>query len=284
MVILKTWASCALLMVLTQIEVIEPTDSDYSETALPDDSSSDHAPSADEAADAATEIETDLVQDAEFGHAPKVVEAPPIERLSPVTLPAKTPVFVMLDKELSTEVNEIGDSFSVTVLRDVLEGDTVVIPQGTKGYGDVTFVTGNGGFGKAGIIGISLRYLDLDGEWFLLDGRYREEGNSKNGAAVATWIAVGVFSGFIRGKDGAIPQGRELKARTGEDIIYYPLNEDTPSDAVEEPLNEPLVVSKAVPEGILTEDIGGISQSENETSSEPINETSPVITHDLEQN
>jgi hypothetical protein len=69
-------------------------------------------------------------------------------------------------------------------------------------------------------LGITLRHFDLGGKIIALDGRYREEGGNNNGAAVATWFAVGVFAGFIKGKSGIIPKGRELKARTGEDIAF----------------------------------------------------------------
>ena len=128
----------------------------------------------------------------------------------------------MTDAELSTKASKVGDKFQVTVLHDVTDGATVVIPKGTIGTGEVTFATNNGGFGKPGILGISLRNLELNGAKVLLDGRYREEGANKNGATVATWFAVGVFSGFIKGKPGVIPKGRELKARTGEDITLVP--------------------------------------------------------------
>lgn len=134
------------------------------------------------------------------------------------TLPAGTPVVVMTNEELSTKANKVGDKFRVTVLHDVIDGTAVVIPKGTIGVGEVTFATDNGGFGKPGILSISLRHLELEGAKPLLDGRYREEGRNKNGATAATWFAVGVFSGFIKGKPGVIPKGRELKARTGEDI------------------------------------------------------------------
>jgi len=135
-------------------------------------------------------------------------------------LPAGAPVFVMTNEELSTKASKVGDRFLVTVLHDVVDGATIVIPKGTTGFGEVTFATDNGGFGKPGILGISLRYLELNGAKVLLDGRYREEGANKNGATAATWFAVGVFSGFIKGKPGVIPKGRELKARTGEDIAF----------------------------------------------------------------
>ena len=135
-------------------------------------------------------------------------------------LPAGTPVIVMLNEELTTQASIKGDAFTITVLHDVVAEDTVIIPQGTTGIGEVTFVSRKGGFGKPGILGISVRSLDLGGETILLDGRYREEGGNNNGAVAATWVAVGIFSGFIKGKAGVIPQGRELKARTAEDIAF----------------------------------------------------------------
>jgi hypothetical protein len=90
----------------------------------------------------------------------------------------------------------------------------------------------------------------------LLDGRYREEGSNNNGAVVATWIAVGVFSGFIKGKTGTIPQGRELKARTGEDIGFVPgappppvpaAATPAPASAPEAPAAEPAAAPAADP-------------------------------------
>jgi hypothetical protein len=156
---------------------------------------------------------------------PAPPQTPAAIRVPLSRLPAGTPVIVMTNEDLSTKVSRVGDRFGVTVLHDVTDGATVVIPKGTIGTGEVTFATNNGGFGKPGILGIALRYLELNGAKVLLDGRYREEGANKNGATAATWFAVGVFSGFIRGKPGVIPRGRELKAHTGEDIAYSPTAE-----------------------------------------------------------
>jgi hypothetical protein len=69
-------------------------------------------------------------------------------------------------------------------------------------------------------LGIALQDLDLNGKKFLLDGRYREEGGNNNAAAAATMFAVGIGAILVKGKSSAIPQGRELKARTGEDINF----------------------------------------------------------------
>lgn len=118
--------------------------------------------------------------------------------------------------------NKVGDRFEVTVLNDVSEQGVVIVPKGTIGHGEVTFSTKSGGFGKPGILGISLRTLDLNGKSIILDGRYREEGKDGDAAAGATWFAVGIFAGFVKGKAGVIPKGRELRARIGEDALVVP--------------------------------------------------------------
>jgi hypothetical protein len=144
-------------------------------------------------------------------------EAPSVKAL----LPAGTPVIVTLDQDISTKENKLGDNFGVTVLYDVLHNDAIAIPKGTKGRGELTFVSKKGSFGKPGIIGISLRELDFGGKQYILDGRYREEGGHNSGGAATAVFAVGILGGLVvTGKTGAIPQGRELKARTGEDISY----------------------------------------------------------------
>ncbi|MBL0916604.1 MAG: hypothetical protein IBJ13_14190 [Sphingopyxis sp.] len=143
-------------------------------------------------------------------------EAPAIA----ATLATGTVVFVMLDADLSTMTARLGDRFPVVVLHDVVDQGTVVIPKGAPGYGEVTFTTNKGAFGKPGIIGITLRHMQIGDRQVALSGRYREEGANKDGATAATMFAVGVFSAFIKGKPGVIPRGRELKARTGEPIAF----------------------------------------------------------------
>lgn len=137
-------------------------------------------------------------------------------------MPSGTPLKVMLNSELNTKLNHTGDKFEVTVLDDVVQDSAIVIPKGAIGHGEIIFAANRGGFGKAGLIYIALRRLDLGDKTVLLDGRFREEGKDNNGATAATYFAVGVFAGFIKGKPGTIPKGRELQARTGEPIEYVP--------------------------------------------------------------
>ena len=162
-------------------------------------------------------------------------EAAPVEATVTLKspLPAGTPVIVSLDAELSTQTSQLGDSFSVTVVNNVLHEGIVVIPKGTRGRGEITFLTKKGGFGKPGIIGIALRDMELSGRHVLLDGRFREEGGNNNAATAATMFAVGIVAGLVKGKSSVIPAGRELKGRTGEDIMAVAVPEPAvPIDAL----------------------------------------------------
>lgn len=151
-------------------------------------------------------------------------QAPAPDKSLVSRLPFGTPVIVSLDSELSTESNLRGDSFSVTVAYDVLLDGVIAIPKGTKGRGEITFLTKKGAFGKPGIIGIALRDMQLNGQKIILDGRFREEAGNNNAAAAATMFAVGIFAGLVKGKTSSIPAGRELKGRTGEEFsVTHPV-------------------------------------------------------------
>ena len=159
------------------------------------------------------------------------------ERVEAV-LPAMTRIKLMLDEEVSTNSHQKGDQFSVTVVEDLVHNDTVVVPAGTKGWGEITFAAKKGAFGSPGIISMSLRSLKLRDRIVALDGRYREEGKGNGGAVFASWIAVGVFSGFIKGRSGYVEQGRELAAKIGEDLTYFigedAVLEESPVEIAEE--------------------------------------------------
>jgi len=108
-------------------------------------------------------------------------------------------------------------------------GGATVIPKGTPGEGSVTFVTKNGSFGKAGMLGIALRSLTLGDRQIALDGRYREEGKNKDNAAAFTFFMVGILAAPVRGQKGLIPAGRVLKARLGEDAALVPVPPSDPT-------------------------------------------------------
>ena len=135
-------------------------------------------------------------------------------------LPAGTEIPLKMSQLVTTKGRgwEEGDQFNLTVASDVMLGDYVVIPQGTKAIGRITWLTSRGAFGKSGKMDVELEYLELGGRRINLDGTYRQEGNGATLATVGGVIVAGVFAGFITGRSGEIPQGRELMASLESDL------------------------------------------------------------------
>jgi hypothetical protein len=133
-------------------------------------------------------------------------------------LPANTEILVTLNSEVSSKHMKVGQKFDVSVSRDVMIGNYVVIPRGTPGVGEITFRTGKGAFGKSAKMEIDLRHLSLGGREVPVSGHFRQEGQGNTGATVATAVAVGVFSAFVTGHSAVFEQGRELKGFTRESL------------------------------------------------------------------
>lgn len=131
-----------------------------------------------------------------------------------VYLPAGTEIPLKMTQTITTKGDswEEGDQFNLVVAADVRLGDYVIIPQGTKAVGRITWLTSRGAFGKSGKMDIELEYIQLGNRRISIDGTYRQEGNGATLATVGGVIAAGVFAGFITGRSGEIPQGRELMA------------------------------------------------------------------------
>src|ERR1700754_2126726 len=63
--------------------------------------------------------------------------------------PANTEVWVSLNSGMTSKKTKVGAKFDVTVSRDVMLGDYVVIARGTPGHGQIGYRTGKGAFGKS---------------------------------------------------------------------------------------------------------------------------------------
>ena len=146
----------------------------------------------------------------------------PMQRQSEgnAVLPANTEVLLKMNQEVTTKGKswKEGDTFNLTVVNDVMLGDYVVIPEGSKAVGRITWLTSKGAFGKSGKMDVELEHVEVGGRKIRLDGTYRQEGEGNTMATVGGVLVAGVFAGFITGRSGRIPQGRELMATTEDDI------------------------------------------------------------------
>lgn len=139
-----------------------------------------------------------------------------------------------------------GDQFNLVVASDVLLGDFTVIPAGTKAVGRIKWLTSRGAFGKSGKMDVEMEYLDMGGRRINLDGTFRQEGDGATLATVGGVILAGVFAGFITGKSGTIPEGRELMATLEDDLpVALPEGASLAAKPVQAVAVEPAAASAA---------------------------------------
>ncbi len=158
-------------------------------------------------------------------------------------LSANTEIRLRMNQDVSTRGdswNE-GDTFNLTVSNDVMLGDYVVIPEGSKGVGRITWLTSRGMFGKSGKMDIELEYVEVGGRQIPINGTYRQEGEGNTLATVGGVVLAGVFGGFITGRSAVIPADRELAATTENNLEL-----SIPASAVR---REPVGVAQIAPRG-----------------------------------
>jgi hypothetical protein len=135
------------------------------------------------------------------------------------SLPSNTEVWVSLDNQMTSKKTNVGDKFDVTVSRDVMMGDYVIIPRGTHGHGQIAYRTGKGSFGKSAKMEFDLVDVKVGERFILIAGHYRLEGQGNTGATVGATVAFLPAGIFISGHSATAAQGSEWKAYTKEPIL-----------------------------------------------------------------
>jgi hypothetical protein len=163
-------------------------------------------------------VSTSLSAQTEAAHVEATAALAPAPAL--LSLNNGTPITLAVAEEVNSSTHEEGDTFRLTVLNDVMIGNTVVIPRGTPAMGEITWRTGKGAFGKSGKLELSLRHIDLGGQRIPVSGDFRQEGEGNTIATGIGILAVGVFAGFITGKRARLPVGRELMAQLAQPVPF----------------------------------------------------------------
>ena len=125
----------------------------------------------------------------------------------------------MMDNVTSAEA-KAGDFFRFETVNAATNGNTIVIPARTMGYGVVAIAAAAGHNGRAGTLVLEPRYLIMpDGEHVGVvlnhnTGTLQRNGNSGNvpgylGAIPLPGVgaAIGIFNYFHHGKDIEVPRG-----------------------------------------------------------------------------
>lgn len=145
---------------------------------------------------------------------PVVAVARPSASGAQAALPANSEIWVSPNAEVNSKSIKQGGKFEMSVSRDVILGDYVVIPRGTRAIGQISYRTGKGAFGKSAKMEFEVVEVDLGGRIIPVKGHYRVEGQGNTGAAVGAVIAVGVFGAFVTGHSAVVAQGTEFRAYT----------------------------------------------------------------------
>lgn len=151
---------------------------------------------------------------------PLVVARKSVEQHSAV-LPANTEVLVAMNETITTRGKRFseGDTFEMSVVNDVMLGDYVVIPKGSRAIGWISWLTSKAVFGKSGKVEITIEYVQVGNRRIPLTGRHRQAGEGNTVATVAAVVTFGWASGFlITGKSGSIYTGTHYKSYTKEDL------------------------------------------------------------------
>lgn len=124
-----------------------------------------------------------------------------------------------LEDTLSSKTAQVGDRFTVTLDDDIKLSDGTVLHAGYRGVGEVVAAQKNGAMGRTGKLSILINYLKVGDQRIRLRGTRAAEGDHRTGAQVATVILVGVFAGFVKGKNIEITKGTRLNAFTDQDVV-----------------------------------------------------------------
>lgn len=103
-----------------------------------------------------------------------------VRAVKTATLPAGTPIKLMLMEMLSTKTSKIGDPFLMALYDDVkIEGSEAVIPKGSKAAGKVVALKKFKQFSNAAGIGVELSVLILpDGTEVKLEAQKKKKGTN----------------------------------------------------------------------------------------------------------
>lgn len=141
---------------------------------------------------------------------------------SSLRIPAGSPVQLQLLDDVGSR-GKRGDRFRIRLSEPLLQGDTVVVPAGAEGIGEITHASRAGMGGRPGELLLAARYLVIDGRQVRLRAFHLGgSGSDRIGGAVALAFATGPFALFLHGGEIRIPAGTTGNAKLAEDLVVAP--------------------------------------------------------------
>ena len=158
-----------------------------------------------------------------------------------VTVPAGTRLDVLLDQRLSTETNQVGDSFRVSLARALVINGETVLEQGTRFTGKIIDLERPGKVSGVAKITLVLTIVSINGEStaevqtvpLIREG---ETTKGKDAVKVGVGAGIGAVIGRIFGGGGGAAKGAAVgaaggagavAATRGKDLVLAPEQELT---------------------------------------------------------
>ena len=137
---------------------------------------------------------------AQTAAAPVKAEPPLPPVVKKVTVPAGTQLTIALASDLSSKTAKAGDSFEAKTVSDIMIGDRIAVPAGSRVAGTITdVVSGSRAIGAVPMLGLKFDTLSLeDGQQVAITGDLVEQGKSEKGRDTAK-ILGGAAAGAILG-------------------------------------------------------------------------------------
>lgn len=141
-------------------------------------------------------------------------------------IPARTAVKFFLSTMVSTKTAVPGEQFQLTVAEDLQINNKTLIVKGTPATGEVIHAQKARGFGKAGELLVTIRFIDNNGQKIKMRSFQPYQGNNKSGEVMAMSMVpvVGLFSGFMQGGDIEMPAQTLVTALIATDTTIVPVN------------------------------------------------------------
>jgi hypothetical protein len=159
------------------------------------------------------------------------------------TLPALTVIDLIVEEPVSSDVQKNGDRFPLRVAEDVLVGDAVVIPAGSRGEGEVVHAARSRGGGKAGELILAARYVRVGEREIKLRSFAGGSGKDRTKSSVALAATLGFPALLVRGGAYVIAADTLANAKTAEQLelpeaagpVAEPAQDPVRQQATEEP-------------------------------------------------
>jgi hypothetical protein len=138
-----------------------------------------------------------------------------------LSIPALTPLALVLVEPVSTRTAKRGDRFQVR-LSSPLEFPGITVPAGTMGHGEVVHAQKAGAAGRAGELILAVRCLNFEGKCIKLRSLKVApfQARDRSDAALAVGIVAG-FAGFlVSGGHSELAAGSPLTALTAEAVPW----------------------------------------------------------------